>query len=55
MARSDHIRSYKKMRLDMTIYLYVTGPPHPLAGSVERPRGGVHRHDVAGEVSSVHS
>ena len=31
----------------------VTGPPYPLAGSVERPRGGAHRHDVASEVSSV--
>ena len=31
----------------------VTGPPHPLAGSVERPPGSVHRHDVASEVSSV--
>ena len=31
----------------------VTGPPYPLAGSVERPRDGAHRHDVAREVSSV--
>ena len=35
------------------LILIVTGPPHPLAGSVERPRGGVHQHDVPSEVSSV--
>ena len=29
-----------------------TGPPHPLAGSVERPRGGAHRHNAASGVSS---
>ena len=31
----------------------VTGPPYPLAGSVERPRGSVHRHDAASEVPSM--
>ena len=32
---------------------FVTGSPYPLAGSVERPRGGAYWHDVANEVSSV--
>ena len=28
----------------------VTGPPYLLAGSVERPRGGAHRHNVVSGV-----
>ena len=31
----------------------VMGLPYPLVGSVEQPRGGAHRHNVASEVSSV--
>ena len=48
-----HLSANKRWRVVAQCNNTVTGPPYPLAGSVERPRGGVHRRDVASEVSSV--
>ena len=50
-CRESHQESSRDSLRDS--FVYAGGPPDPLAGSVEQPRGGAHRYDVTSEISQV--